>query len=495
MPDSSLKLRTARSVKWSAIDRLSSQVVYAVTGIVLAWLLSPSEFGLVGAVLVFQAFASIIIDSGFSYALIQRKNPTRLDYSTVLWFNLGMSVVLYALLYLCAPLIADCFQSDQRLIPLSRVMFLTIILNASATVQINQLTKQMHMRPVAVANVVSLILGGALGILLAYRGYGAWAIVWQAVANSGIKSLLLWLTSKWLPLMQFSWQALKGFFAVGSGMMATSILNTVFLKIYYFLIGNQSGMASLGYYSQGDKWSTMGISSISQTLTSSFLPPLSAAQDDPDRFRRLCSKMNRLTAYMLFPILAGLIVMATPIFHTIFGVKWDLAIPIFQLLLVRGIFTVLNGLYSNYMLALGRSGLVMKMEIVRDATALVALAITWPYLKLEPIDNPVLGVKIMIYGQIAASFAAWCVTLACATRISGASVIGYLRDCAPYAALTAIIVPLLWWISTLQWHPALLLAAQAVAGAGLYLLANYLLRSKIQADALAYATGKMKIEA
>lgn len=270
-----MKMRVARTIKWNVIDRLSQQILYAVTGVVLARLLSPADFGLVGAILVFQAFASLFVDSGFSSALIQRKSPSRLDYSTVLWFNLAMAAGIYMILFLCAPFIADCFQGDRRLIPLSRVMFLTFILNASAIVQTNRLMKRMEVKMIAVSNGAGLLAGGVVGIWLAVTGAGAWAIVWQSVAVSATKSVILWCSSSWRPLWQFSAASLKSFFRVGSGIMVSSLLNTIFLNIYAFLIGNRVGLAPLGYYSQADKWSKMGIMSLSQVITASFLPALS----------------------------------------------------------------------------------------------------------------------------------------------------------------------------------------------------------------------------
>ena len=347
-----LKDKTAKTLKWNLIDRLSTQLLYALTGIVLARMLSQEDFGLVGAVLIFQAFASLLIDSGFSYALIQRKSPTRLDYSTVLWFNIGVAAVIYVILWFCAPLIARCFQNDMRLIGLSRVMFLVFIINAAAIVQTNRLVKKMDVRMVAVSNSVGLVAGAVTGITLALYGFGAWAIVWQNIAMATVKTSILWATGHWLPMMKFSWAALKSYSSVGSGMMFTSFLNTVFQNIYSFFVGNRVGLASLGYYTQGDKWSKMGVTSISQVLTSSFLPVLSAVQDDPGRFRRLCSKMNRFTAYLVFPALIGLIVIAEPVFHLLFCTKWDPSIILFQLLLVRGIFFVLTSLYNNFLLAL-----------------------------------------------------------------------------------------------------------------------------------------------
>ncbi len=364
MQEPSLKSRTASTLKWNTVDRLASQLLYALTGVVLARILSPADFGLVGAVLVFQAFASLLVDSGFYSALLQRKAPTQTDYSTILWFNLAMAFGLYIILYASAPLIADCFGGDERIIPLSRVMFLGFILNASSIVQVNRLMKRMEVRMVAVANTLGLVLGGVAGIALAMSGYGAWAIVWQALVAAGVKSLVLWTTQGWRPSRTFSVASLRSFFGIGSRLMVTAFLNTVFLNIYSFLIGNRTGLVPLGYYTQADKWSKVGILSLYQVVTSSFLPPLAAVQDEPGRFRHMCSRMGRFTAYLTFPALVGMAVMATPLFHMLFGTKWDASIILFQILAVRGIFTVFTGLYTQYLLALGRARAIMWLEVV-----------------------------------------------------------------------------------------------------------------------------------
>lgn len=481
-----LKLRTARTIKWNFIDRVLSQVLYAVTGIVLARVLSQEDFGLVGATLVFQAFASLFIDSGFSYALIQRKNPTQVDYSTVLWFNIGIATLIYAILWVCAPLIAWCFQNDPRIIPLSRVMFLSFILNASAIVQTNRLMKKMDVKMIAISNSIGLIISGAIGILLALNGYGAWAIVWQTISLAAIKSAILWFTSHWLPSLTFSWNALKSFFNVGSGMMITSFLNTLFQNIYSFFIGHRVGLVSLGYYTQSDKWSKMGVMSITQILTSSFLPVLSQVQDDPERYTRTTTKMNRFTAYLLFPAIGFLIVMATPIFHLLFGTKWDPSIVLFQLLLVRGIFTVLNSLYNNYIISLGKARLVVYMEIVRDSVAIIALIATIPFMAMTLPNDPVYGVKILLWGQVIASAICWIATICVTAPLTNRSRWAYVADLIPYLIQVCIIIVPMCLLSMVISNVILLLIAQSVVGLSIYLLVNHLLHSQIQKDAIDY---------
>lgn len=486
-----LKVAVARTLKWNVIDRVSSQILYAVTGIVLANVLSQEDFGLVAAILVFQAFASLFIDSGFSSALIQRKEPTRLDYSTVLWFNLGVAVLLYCVLFVCAPWIATLFGGDERLIPLARVMFLTFILNASAIVQTNILMKRMDVRMVAVSNSLGLIAGSVIGIWMAVTGWGAWAIVWQTITISAVKSVILWVTGGWRPLASFSWKVLKGFFAVGSGVMFSSFLNTAFQNISAFFIGMKVGLVPLGYYGQSDKWSKMGIMSLSQVLTASFLPLMSQVQDDPERYARMCGKTHRFTAYLLFPSFGLLIVMATPIFHTLFNTKWDPSISLFRILLFQGIFMVLMLLYRNFILGLGKARLLVVTEIVRDVVAAVAIVFTLPYIALETPDSPVEGLKIFLMGQVLASAVTWGVTLFYVIRLTGRHLGAYLLDLLPYCLETAVIALPCMMIGRLDFHPLLICILQGALFAGLYLGVNALLKSTIQRDALQYLRGKL----
>ena len=461
-------------------------MLYAVTGIVLANMLTTEEFGLVGAVLVFQAFATLLVDSGFSYALIQRKHPSRLDYSTVLWFNVGLSVILYLVLYACAPLIADCYHGDQRIIPLARVIFLSMVLNATAIVQTNRLMKAMDVRMVAVSNSIGLIIGGATGIVLAVTGFGAWAIAWQTIVTAAVKSLILWTTSHWLPMLRFSWSSLRSYFGMGSRMMVTAFLSVIFQQIYSFLIGNRVGMSSLGYYTQADKWSKMGYTSITQTLTSSFLPGLSAVQDEPERFAAMVSKMNRFTSYVVFPFMLGLMVMGRQIFHMLFGDKWDPSILLFQLLLLRGIFMVFNTLYTNYMLALGHGGTIVKLEVVRDVAAILGLVVTLPFMAMTTPDDPVLGITIMLWGQLAATIITWVANLVYAVKLTRVGFWRYIADMLPYFAQTAVIIPIMVLCAEITDAAWLKVLIEAAVGLGLYIGGNRLFGSKIQKDIVLY---------
>lgn len=480
MEEASLKQKTARTLKWNTIDKFASQVLYAVTGVVLANVLSKSDFGLVGAMLVFQAFASLFVDSGFSSALIQKKTPTETDYCTVFYFNLAMSLAIYAVLWFCAPLIAYIF-GDERLVSLSRVMFLSFILNATAIVQTNRLMKQMTVARVAIGNTLGLVVSGAVGIWMAFAGYGAWAIVWQTIVLAAVKSLFLWLTTGWVPRSRFSMASLRSVFSVGSGVMMSSFLNTVSLNVYSFIIGAYYNLVKLGCYTQADKWSKMGVMSISQILTSSFLPVLSGCQDDAERFCRMMRKMNRFTAYLVFPLMLLLITAAEPIFHILFGTKWDEAIVMFKILAARGIFVVLTSLYNNYILALGKSRSLIVYEIVKDVLMVAAIVVTIP-----------LGVEAMIWGQLAASVIFYVYAIFEAGHLTGYRPSLMVLDAVPYAAIACVAMAAQWgvWYAVGNAWASLLL--QTAVGLGVYYLANRLLHSKIQDEVLGFVLRRRK---
>ena len=476
-----LKLKTARTLKWNTLDRISSQVLYAVTGIVLANVLTKEEFGLVGAVMVFQAFASLFVDSGFSGALIQRKAPTDTDYSTVLYFNLGVSVLIYCILWLSAPLIDSLFNAGGALVPLARVMFLTFVLNATAIVQTNRLMKQMNVRMIAVSNAVGLVVSGATGIILALQGYGAWAIVWQSIVLSAVKSGLLWATSRWRPQATFSMVSLRSIFAVGVGIMTSSFLNTVFQNIYSFIIGTYYNLANLGCYTQADKWSKMGVTSLSQTVTASFLPVLSGCQDDRPRFHRMMAKTNRFTAYVAMPCLVLLVLLSEAIFHTLFGTKWDEAIVLFQLLAARGIFVVLTSLYTTQITAIGAARKLVESEVVKDVLTVAAIIATIPF-----------GIEWLVGGQVIAAAVCFVYSQWLVARTTGYRVAAMLTEIAPYAAITLIsAIPaaaVAYFVP--QLHPVAMILAQTVAFAVPYVAINAMLHSRIQHDVLSYALGR-----
>lgn len=481
-PEPSLKLKTARTLKWNTIDRVSSQVIYAVVGIVLANILSKEDFGLVGALAIFQAFAILFVDSGFGAALLQKREPDERDYSTVFWFNFGVSVIVYLILFVSAPFIAALFGDDQRLIPLSKVMFLTFVINGLAIVQTNRLMKRMEVKMIAVSNLIALVVSGILGIWMALHGFGAWAMVWQQVSLAAVKTLILWITGHWWPKICFSIDSLRQIWGVGISVFSSSMLNTICLNIYNFVIGVRYGLVPLGLYTQAEKWSKMGSASISQVLTASFVPLLAKVQNNISDFHRYMTRINRFTACILFPFMIGLAVVGTPLFHTMFGNKWDEAIPLFRILTIRGIFVVLISLYSNYLLSLGRSKALFAAEAVKDILTVGALLATVFFNNLP----------LLVWGQLIASGVTWAIVLVMTSRSTAKSLRVMMADLLPFLILSvgmAAVCVLAGSVFTSAWMQ---LAAEIVAGGLAYWLALKLLHFPELSEAETYLLGRFR---
>ena len=482
--ESSLKLKTARTLKWNTIDRISSQVLYGIVGIVLANVLSQEDFGLVGALLVFQSFAIIFADSGFGAALLRKKVATDDDYSTVFWFNLIVSIAIYFILWFAAPLIADIFQGDRRLIPLSKIMFLTFVLNALAIVQTNRLMKRMDVKMIAVSNVIAQIAGGGVGIGLALGGFGAWALVWQSVVLAGIKTGILWATGHWLPSFTFKKESMKSIWRIGMSVFSSSMLNTLFLTIYSFVIGAFYSLRSLGVYTQADKWSKMGSASLSQVMTASFVPLLARVQDNRDDFKRYVKKINRFTGFISFPFLIGLAAVGQPLFHTLFGTKWDTAIPLFQILCLRGVLVVLVSLYGNYLLSLGYGKKLFAIEVIKDASIAAAiLATVW----FGSVD-------LLVWGQLWASLLTFAIVVVMASRSIGYKIRQMLADLFPFFLASIAICIACFLIGMINLPPILLLFAEVAAGGGCYVAIMYFGRFHELREASSYLFGRFRIK-
>ena len=450
----SLKHKTAGTLKWNTIDRVASQVLYGVVGIVLANVVSQEDFGLVGALLVFQAFAIIFSDSGFGSALLRQKTATEEDYSTVFWFNLIVSVSIYFILWFCAPLISDIFQRDTRLIPLSKVMFLTFIFNALAIVQTTRLMKMMDVKMIAISNVIGQVAGGGLGIGLALGGWGAWALVWQSVCLAAVKTGILWATGGWIPRSWICRESFKKIWRIGLSVFSSSMLNTLFLTVYSFVIGAFYSLRSLGVYTQADKWSKMGSASLSQIFTASFVPLLAKVQDNADDFKRYMKRINRFTCFITFPFLAGLAIVGEPLFHTLFGNKWDSAIPLFQILCVRGILVVLISLFGNYMLALGYGKRLFTIEVIKDsAIAIAILSTVW-------FDS----VKLLVWGQLWASMLTFVIVICMVARTTGYSLSAFTNDFLSFTGITLLMCVGCWLLSKLALSPVISLLIQITGG-------------------------------
>lgn len=471
-----LKSKTINSLLWNTVNNVFTQLCYAVTGVVLARLLPVNDFGLIGIIMAFAAFVNIFIDGGFSTALVQKEKVTDKDYSTIFFFNLFISCVLYLILYFTAPLIAH-FYKDEQLILLARVMFLNIIFLSFGLVQSSILMRNMNMKKLTIANTASLGISGALALVMAFTGCGVWALVAQTLSLSFCKSAILWIGSQWRPTLTFSKDSFRSIFAVGSNILMTSFINTFFQNIYSLIIGAWYSTRSLAYYTQADKWSKMGTMGLSQIIGFSLLPTLSSIQNDKERMQRVFGKINKTTSYLTFPAFTGLIIVAQPLFHLLFGTKWDASVVMFQLLTIKGIFFIFTSLLNNYIIAIGRTRVIFLIEVVKDITALILILITVQ-----------ISVMALIIGQVAVGIIHYLITAWATERYTSYSVGRQFKDMLPYLCISLLMGGLLLALNALISNEGLLLMVQIVVGGGCYALINRLMGSKIQEEVIAQIT-------
>lgn len=465
-----LKEKTVNALVWSTVDKTFSQVIYAIVGIILANTLFPEDFGLIGIITVFSAFLTIFVDSGFTVVLIQRKEITKEDYNTVFFFNLLVAIALYLLLFSLAPCLSIWF-GDARLTSLSRVMFLTVIIQAFGLVQSSILMRKMHMRAFAISNIVPLLVSGTLAVIMALSGYGPWALVAQALALATTRSILLWVQNSWRPRVQFDKTSFLSLYSAGKNMFLTSFTGTLFQNLYPLIIGIWYNMKELGYYVQADRWSKMGYTALGQALGQSLFPALSSIQDDPERMRRVFGKTNRTAAYLSFPFFLGLIVVATPLFHVLFGTKWDASIPLFQLLLIKGIFFVFTTLMTNYLLAQGRTRTIFHFELMKNGVIVLAILLTVR-----------ISIPALVVGQAIAGVIHYIIALVITSRVTGYTIKQQLKDIFPYIVMGGVICLLLTFVPLITANPYLQLTLQIILGFLAYTSINKLLGSTIQQD-------------
>ena len=307
----SLKGKTAKGVLWSSVERFSTQGVQFVIMIVMARLLTPKDYGLIGMLAIFLAVSQSLIDSGFSQALIRKQHRTETDNSTVFYFNLAVGVILYLLLFLSAPWVAD-FYDTPELTAVMRVVCLGVIINSLAVVQRALLTVNIDFKTQAKASFSAALISGCTGIVLAYSGHGVWALVVQQLLNLGINTGLLWLFSSWRPKRLYSWQSFHELFAFGSKLLASGLLGTLYNNVYTIVIGKLFSAGNLGHYTRAQHFAEFPSSNLTGIMQRVTYPVLCSIQDDDKRLEKVYRKFLKLSAFVVFPLMLGLSAVARP---------------------------------------------------------------------------------------------------------------------------------------------------------------------------------------
>lgn len=374
----SLKNKTVKGTIWSSLERLSVQGIQFVVMIIMARILTPADYGLVGMLTIFIAVSQSLIDSGFSQALIRKQDRSEIDNSTVFYFNIGVGIVLYFILFFTAPFIAK-FYNEPQLIPITRVVGLSLVFNSLAVVQRALLTVNLDFKTQAKASFIGVILSGLVGIWLAKTGFGVWAIVWQQISNLATTTFLLWLLSQWKPTLSFSCESFRELFGFGSKLLASGLLDTIYNNLYLIIIGKVFKASDLGYYTRASQFTNFTSSNITSIFQRVTYPVLCTIQDDDYRLTEIYRKLLKSSAFIIFPLMMELAAISRPMIISILTEKWLFAATLIPILCFAQMWYPVHAINLNLLQVKGRSDIFLKLEIVKKLFGVVVICITLPF--------------------------------------------------------------------------------------------------------------------
>lgn len=358
------KEKTVSGMIWTGIGKFGTMGLSFVANLVLARLLVPEDFGCIAMLQVFIAISTIFVTAGFGTALVQKKDPKHIDYTSVFYWNLAASVVFFWILYFCAPPIAR-FYKIPELVAVLRVQSISLIIQAFSTVQSSQLQKQLRFKELSTRNIVATAVGTAVAIVMALLGCKVWSLVASQLVTSFVGVLLLWKMSDWRPTLEFSFQSLKDLFAFGGLMALSSLVETVYTNLQSLIIGRLYSSGDLGYYNQAKKLEAVPTDSLSQIVNQVSFPVFAALQDDKERLLNGVRKNIKAITYLNFPLMALMIVIAHPLITFLYGARWETSVPFFQILCISSMVYTLNTLNTNVIKSLGKSKIYFFVQLTK----------------------------------------------------------------------------------------------------------------------------------
>lgn len=368
--EKSLKKKAASGMVWTALQKYSTMFIQFISGIILARLLTPYDYGCIGMLAIFMTLAEAFIDGGFGSALIQKKQPTQEDYSTIFWWNLGMALLMYAILFVSAPAISR-FYDIPLLCDVLRVQGLVLFIYAFNVVQRNQLKKKLNFKVLSIVTITTSIIALSVTIFMAYKGFGVWALVAQHLITAAIPAIVFWFFIKWRPIWTFSKQSFKELFGFGFYMFLTHLVNKFCTKLTGLLIGKLYSPSILGYYSKAMSTEQLASNGISSVMTQVTYPLYAQIQNDKAAMANMIRRLTMTISYVTFPLMAILMLTAKPIFVLLYSDRWLASVPYFQVLCLVGLADCLQSVNTQSIAAIGKSKLMFKWVLIKRSVGLV----------------------------------------------------------------------------------------------------------------------------
>ncbi|MDE6482701.1 MAG: lipopolysaccharide biosynthesis protein [Rikenellaceae bacterium] len=417
---------TTKGVIWSAVERFSVQGVQFLLSIVIARLISPAEYGLIAMLAIFMAVAQTFIDSGFGNALIQKKDRDETDYSTVFYFNILVSVVLYGILFWCAPLIAE-FYKQPLLTEVTRWVGLNLILSSFSIVQRTRLSIELNFKAQTKASLASVVISGAIGIYTAYHGWGVWALVVQSLSNNLLVTVLLWVMAKWVPLLKFSIASFKQLFSFGSKLLASALMHTIYLNLYSLVIGRVYNAVDVGYYNRAYSISQYPSTNIVSVICRVIYPVQCEHQHDQAWLEETFLKYLRLSCFVVFPLMILLAVIAKPLVLIVLTEKWLPSAELISILSLAYMWYPVMVLNNQMLNVKGRSDLFLRAEVVKKIVAIAILCATFPF-----------GLRWLCIGVVIYNLLDVCIIVYYTKKVLDTGYMVQIRTLMPVMLLTAV---------------------------------------------------------
>lgn len=389
---SSVRKQAVKGVIWSAIERFSVQGIQFILSILIARFVLPSEYGLIAMLSIFLAIAQTFVDSGFSNALIQKKDRTEEDFSTVFYFNIVIALLIYGLFYVFAPSIAS-FYEEPKLTSVSRWIGLSLIINGLSIVQRAKLTIALNFKIQAKASLIAVFLSGIVGVYLAYMGYGVWALVFQSLINSFINAILLWLFANWTPRWCFSWNSFRSLFSFGSKLLLSGLMHTIYTNLYSLVIGKRYSAMDVGLYNRANHFALFPSSNIVSVITRAIYPMQCQIQDDDEKLNASFIQYLRMTCLVIFPLMMTIAALSEPLVRFLLTDKWLPSAELLSILSFAYMWCPVMMINNQMLNVKGHSDYFLKAEVLKKLMAFLILFATLPF-----------GVEILCCGVVLYSF-------------------------------------------------------------------------------------------
>ena len=469
-----LKEKTAKGLFWGMMSNGSTQLLNLVFGIFLGRLLSPTDYGIVGVLTIFTAIAGNIQAAGFTQALINIHRPTQREYNSVFWFNVLTSLLLYAVLFFCAPLIADFFHQES-LVSVSRFVFLSFVIASLGIVHNAWLVKNLMIRETAIIGFIALLCSGAVGIVLALLGYGYWSLAWQQIVYISVTNVVRLYYSRWRPTFHIDFEPVRTMFPFAVKLLITNILNTLSQNVLTFIFGRLLPIRSVGNFSQASKWNTMAHSFISGTVAQVAQPVLAEVSDDDERELRVFRKMLRFTAFLSFPIMFGLALVAHEFIILTIGTQWLDSIPLLQILCIGGAFMPFYTLYQNLIITQGRSDIYLYTNVVFLVIQIALILLLAQH-----------GIIVMVAAYTLLTLVYLAVWQYHALRLVHISFWQAVIDTIPFFLVSAAVMAVTYYLTQPIASLVLLLAARVFIAFVLYVAVMKMLKVKLLSETIQY---------